>query len=131
MTRAMVVDDSRAMRLVLSRILNGVGIMVVGESANGLEAINHLASVEGLDLVLVDWNMPVMDGLEFIRRVRANPQHGSVRVLMVTTEVERDNVATALAAGADEYVMKPFTTEVIVAKLRLLGFGAATYAAES
>lgn len=131
MTRAMVVDDSRAMRLVLSRILNGVGIMVVGESANGLEAINHLASVDGVDLVLVDWNMPVMDGLEFIRRVRANPQHGSLRVLMVTTEVERDNVATALAAGADEYVMKPFTSDVIVEKLRLLGFGAASYAADS
>src|SRR5678810_625227 len=110
MTRAMVVDDSRAMRLVRSRILSAVGIEVVGESANGLEAINHLASAQGVDLVLVDWNMPVMDGLEFIRRVRADPARGSLRVLMVTTEVERDNVATALAAGADEYVMKPFTS---------------------
>jgi two-component system chemotaxis response regulator CheY len=131
MTRAMVVDDSRAMRLVLSRILHAIGITVVGESSNGLEAINHLAGASGVDLVLVDWNMPVMDGLEFIRRVRANPQFGGVRVLMVTTEVERENVATALAAGADEYVMKPFTSDVIVEKLRLLGFGAAACTAES
>ena len=72
-------------------------------------------------LVLVDWNMPVMDGLEFIQAVRQVRAWDAVRIVMVTTETESEQVQRAMAAGANEYVMKPFTPEVLVAKLSLLG----------
>jgi len=72
-------------------------------------------------LVLVDWNMPVMDGLEFIKTVRQSRTWDSLRIVMVTTETESEQVQRAMTAGANEYVMKPFTSEVLVAKLSLLG----------
>jgi two-component system chemotaxis response regulator CheY len=72
-------------------------------------------------LVLVDWNMPEMDGLAFVRAVRANPEHAGLRLMMITTQTEMVRVATALEAGADEYLMKPFTAEVLLDKLGILG----------
>lgn len=125
MPKAMVVDDSRAIRLILSKTLGSLGFEV-SQAANGKEALtrmNELALDEDgpLSLVLVDWNMPEMNGLEFVQRVRANPDFGSVRLMMVTTETQIEQMTRALEAGADEYVMKPFTEEVISDKLRLLG----------
>jgi len=72
-------------------------------------------------LALVDWNMPEMNGLEFIRTVRAEQSYNGVLLMMVTTETEKENVVRALAAGANEYVMKPFTQEVILEKLQIFG----------
>ncbi len=74
-----------------------------------------------LRLILVDWNMPEMTGLEFVRAVRARPEFRPVRLLMVTTETEIEQMARALAAGADEYLMKPFTADALKDKLELLG----------
>ena len=73
-----------------------------------------------VELVLVDWNMPVMNGLEFIKAVRSDRALDPVRIMMVTTETEQEQVIRALDAGANEYVMKPFTKEILVAKLSLL-----------
>jgi len=78
-----------------------------------------------VDLALVDWNMPEMNGLEFIRTVRAEQSYDGVLLMMVTTETEMENVVRALAAGANEYVMKPFTQEIILEKLQIFGMAGA------
>jgi two-component system chemotaxis response regulator CheY len=116
----MVVDDSRAIRAVLKRIMGELGF-AVSEAGDGQEALERLRRDGMTDLVLVDWNMPTMNGLEFIRAVRAEPGNESLRLMMVTTETEMAQVALALEAGADEYVMKPFDKEIIREKLELLG----------
>lgn len=117
--RALVIDDSRTVRAIIGQILRGEGLEVV-EAGNGQEGLDRLREADGVGLVLVDWNMPVMDGLAFIQAVRSDRAYDPVRIVMVTTETEQDQVLRALAAGADEYVMKPFTREILVAKLGLL-----------
>lgn len=118
---AMVIDDSRAMRLILKRIAGQLGFEV-SEAANGREALNMLEAAESLpELALVDWNMPEMNGLEFVTAVRADPRFKSMTLMMVTTEGEQSQIVRALAAGAHEYVIKPFTPDAIVEKLALLG----------
>jgi two-component system chemotaxis response regulator CheY len=117
--RALVIDDSRTVRAIIGKILREVGLEVV-EAANGREGLDRLREPPGAELVLVDWNMPEMNGLEFIRAVRAERQYDPVRIMMVTTETEQEQVVRALDAGADEYVMKPFTRDILVAKLSLL-----------
>jgi len=117
---ALVIDDSRAIRLILGRMLRELG-MDVAEAANGRLALDLLD--DGLDpgVVLVDWNMPEMTGIEFVAAVRQPPYLSTARIVMVTTETELPQVMQALGAGADEYVMKPFTKESIFEKLQLLG----------
>lgn len=117
---ALVIDDSKAMRSMLRRILNNAGIEVF-EAGDGQEALDCLQRIQSIDLALVDWEMPGMDGYEFIRTVRANPIYLHLRLMMVTAESERDQIAEALAAGADEYIMKPFTRDAVLDKLKLLG----------
>lgn len=120
MQRAMVVDDSRAIRLILTRTLAEFGYDVC-QAANGKEALSVLEGHQDVSLVLVDWNMPEMNGLEFVKNVRADGRYGEVKLMMVTTETQVEQMITALEAGANEYVMKPFTKEVIEGKLRVLG----------
>jgi two-component system chemotaxis response regulator CheY len=108
------------MRSILGRMLRGVGFEVL-EAANGREGMQRLQESGKVDLALVDWNMPEMNGLDFVRRVRAEQTYDGVLLMMVTTETEMENVVRALAAGANEYVMKPFTQEVILEKLRIFG----------
>jgi two-component system chemotaxis response regulator CheY len=116
---ALVIDDSRAARSIIGNILKEIGMSVL-QAANGLEALETLQKTPGVELLLVDWNMPAMNGLEFIKAVRADPTYQGVRVLMVTSEAETSQVKLALESGADEYLMKPFTKDVLVAKLNLL-----------
>jgi len=119
--RALVIDDSKAIRIILRRLLDELGFDVA-EAADGREALARLAELQPPpDLVLVDWNMPEMNGLEFVREVRASDGNHDVTMVMVTTETESEQVVRALAAGANEYVMKPFTKDVLVDKLSLLG----------
>jgi two-component system chemotaxis response regulator CheY len=101
-------------------MLRGMGFEVL-EAANGREGLQRLQEKGRIDLALVDWNMPEMNGLEFIRTVRAEQSYDGVLLMMVTTETEMENVVRALAAGANEYVMKPFTQEIIVEKLQIFG----------
>ena len=118
MSQALVVDDSRAVRMILSRSLAELGFEVTA-AGDGAEALALLRA--SMALVLVDWNMPRMNGLEFVERLRADTRFASVKVMMVTTETEVDQMVKALAAGADEYVMKPFTKDILADKLRMLG----------
>ncbi|WP_203902176.1 response regulator [Virgisporangium aliadipatigenens] len=117
----MVIDDSRAMRLILTRIATQLGFTVV-EAGNGREALDKLAEMSEVpQLALVDWNMPEMNGLEFVTAVRAEARYKPMTLMMVTTESEQSQIVRALAAGAHEYVIKPFTPDAIVEKLALLG----------
>jgi two-component system chemotaxis response regulator CheY len=118
--QALVIDDSRAVRLLVGNILREQGFEV-HEAAHGQQGLEQLRLNPETSLILVDWNMPVMDGLEFIQEVRKSRAWDAVRVVMVTTETESEQVQRAMNAGANEYVMKPFTSEVLVAKLSLLG----------
>jgi two-component system chemotaxis response regulator CheY len=121
--RALVIDDSRAMRTILSRMLVSIGFEVV-EASDGRDALAKLDAEGRFDLALVDWNMPNMNGYEFVRAVRAESSRDSMQLMMVTTETETDQVVRALEAGANEYVMKPFTRDVILEKLDILGLQA-------
>jgi two-component system, chemotaxis family, chemotaxis protein CheY len=118
--RALIIDDSRAMRSILRRILSGLSFETA-EAGHGQEALDLMEAGPVPDLCLIDWNMPVMDGYTFITRVRANPEWRNVTLMMVTTESEQGQIVKALAAGAHEYVIKPFTPDAIVEKLELLG----------
>jgi two-component system, chemotaxis family, chemotaxis protein CheY len=118
--QALVVDDSRVMRTILTRLLTGMNFAVV-QAGDGAEALRILEDGARPDVALVDWNMPVMDGLTFIKRCRAKPEFRDVVLMMVTTESEQSQIARALAAGAHEYVIKPFTEEDIARKLATLG----------
>jgi two-component system chemotaxis response regulator CheY len=120
MSKAMVVDDSRAVRMILRRTLEKHGYQVL-EAGHGKEALEVLEQHPDVGLMLVDWNMPEMNGLELIRAVRSHPERSRIVLMMVTTETEIEQMVRALAAGANEYVMKPFTEEVITDKLKLLG----------
>lgn len=117
---ALVIDDSKAMRMILKQILKEVGFEVA-EAGNGREALERLQQIGKTDLALVDWNMPEMDGFEFVCAVRAEPAYNDLRLMMVTTESEMSQVVKALEAGANEYVMKPFTKDVIREKLAIMG----------
>jgi two-component system, chemotaxis family, chemotaxis protein CheY len=118
--RALIIDDSKAMRSILGKMLRELKFETV-EASNGREALDKLRESGKVDIALVDWNMPEMNGYDFIRAVRAEQLYDGVTLMMVTTENEADNVVRALAAGANEYVMKPFTPEVIFEKLQLFG----------
>lgn len=121
MTKALVVDDSRAVRMILSKTLKELGFEV-REAANGREALNVMETEKNeVGLVLADWNMPEVNGLELLQQLRRKPELASLVVVMVTTETELDQMAAALEAGANEYVMKPFTRDILVEKLQLAG----------
>jgi two-component system chemotaxis response regulator CheY len=119
--RALVVDDSRAMRMILGKILRSVGFDVIVEAGNGQEALERLEQLGAMDLALVDWNMPMLNGYEFVSRVRAERRYKWMRLMMVTTEIEATQMQKALDAGADEYLMKPFMREAVLEKLQILG----------
>ena len=118
--RALVVDDSRAIRLILKKMMTDIGFEVF-EAGNGREALERLKEIGAADIALIDWNMPEMDGYQFVCAVRADHEYDALKLMMVTTESGLNEMTKALEAGANEYVMKPFTREVIVDKLQLLG----------
>ena len=122
--KALIVDDSRAMRKIIGGILLKEGFEIV-EAANGEEALVLLNAPETgrVDLATIDWNMPVMDGLELVVNIRAEKSLRNITLMMVTTESEHSQIVRALAAGAHEYLIKPFTPEAVQEKLLMLGLG--------
>jgi two-component system chemotaxis response regulator CheY len=118
--RALVIDDSRTMRRIVSDMLHELGFDT-SEAGDGREALDMLEAGETFDLACIDWNMPVMDGLTFVAAVRSRREWRDLTLVMVTTEGEQGQVVRALAAGAHEYVMKPFTPDALASKLGLLG----------
>lgn len=115
-----MIDDSRVMRKVIGRTLGELGFEIV-EAADGQQALDEVTANGAVDVALVDWNMPVMNGLEFITSVRSRPELRAMTLMMVTTESEHSQIVRALAAGAHEYLLKPFTSDALVDKLELLG----------
>lgn len=118
--RALVVDDSKPSRSIVARALRDLAFECA-EAANGVEALAALAAAGPPDLVTVNWHMPVMDGLELIRRLRGDPATRKLPLVMISTEHDRARIAEALAAGADDYLAKPFTPEALQRKLVALG----------
>lgn len=118
--RALIVDDSRPIRRIQSEILTELGFETT-DAVNGKHALDRLKEMPLPDLILVDWNMPEMDGLEFIKAARKDSRYSRVAIVMVTTETEPEQMLRALTAGADEYLMKPFQKEGLVDKLRIIG----------
>jgi two-component system, chemotaxis family, chemotaxis protein CheY len=118
--RALVIDDSRAMRRIVSGTLEGFGYET-RHAGHGQEALDVLHEGWVPELCTIDWNMPVMDGLQFVSAVRSNPAWRAVTLMMVTSEGEHGQIVRALAAGAHEYVIKPFTADALRDKLALLG----------
>jgi two-component system chemotaxis response regulator CheY len=117
--RALVIDDSRAVRKILRQFLEEEGFEV-HEAADGMEALATVHEVGSFQIALVDWNMPHLSGYDFVKAIRARDHYQGMMLMMVTTETDLERVQSALEAGADEYVMKPFTKEMIKEKLRLL-----------
>jgi two-component system chemotaxis response regulator CheY len=121
MSKALVVDDSKTIRTIIRRIMLGVGYEVL-EAGDGVQALEALAANNGaVEIVLADWNMPVMNGFELLQKIRQDPEMASMKVMMVTTETEMCQMASALEAGANEYIMKPFTKDILMEKLELMG----------
>jgi two-component system chemotaxis response regulator CheY len=121
--RALIVDDSRFVRGYLRGLLEEKGIECE-EVADGRAAMDRLHAGLPFDLALVDWNMPVMDGLEMLRQLRGQG-FDKMKVMMVTTEAENEFILSALNAGADEYLMKPFDEKALNEKLAMLGLAGA------
>jgi two-component system, chemotaxis family, chemotaxis protein CheY len=113
--KALIVDDSSSMRLILSKILKEMGFDEIYQAADGVEAVT--ASIEpDLKLVLMDWNMPNKSGIEALQEIRAAGH--KVPIIMVTTEAEKSRVLEAIKAGANNYIIKPFSTEIVNEKIR-------------
>jgi len=121
--RALIVDDSRAMRMVLAKVLSEMGFETL-EAEHGQQALATLEENVSIDLALVDWNMPKMNGLELITEVRKRPEFRKLCIVVVTSESEQRHIARAMSAGATEYMSKPFDRQTMIDKLTYLGFGA-------
>jgi two-component system, chemotaxis family, chemotaxis protein CheY len=115
----LIVDDSRIIRKVARRIVEGLGFEV-DEAADGSEALAFCGGVIP-EVILLDWSMPVMDGMTFLRRLRALPGGMDPKVLFCTIETRAERIAEALSAGADDYVMKPFDGEILTSKFAGVG----------
>ena len=115
----LIVDDSRIIRKVARRIVEGLGFEV-DEAADGAEALAFCGGVIP-EVILLDWSMPVMDGMTFLRRLRALPGGMAPKVLFCTIETRAERIAEALQAGADDYVMKPFDGEILTSKFAEVG----------
>ena len=121
--RALVVDDDPTILRMISAILKSLGYEV-SLAGNGLEGLEQLAKLGAPDVVLVDWNMPEMNGLEFVKAVRSNSVYTDLPLIMVTTELEMPQLALTFDAGVNEYIMKPFDPIMIQEKLQMVGVGA-------
>ena len=118
--KILIIDDSKAMRTFLGYLVRELKLEST-EAADGLEALAVLAREPGIDLALVDWDMPRMNGLQFVQAVRAEPAYAALKLMIVTTQTSMDHVAAALAAGAADFLMKPVTRESLEEKLLVLG----------
>ncbi|MGH9372046.1 MAG: response regulator [Vicinamibacterales bacterium] len=114
--RFLIVDDSTTMRRIIINTLNRLGYADVVEAGNGREGLERLGDGP-VDVILTDWNMPEMGGIDFVRHVRATPAIRNVPVLMVTTNAAKDDIVQALKAGVNSYVVKPFTPDTMKEKI--------------
>ncbi|WP_103583645.1 chemotaxis response regulator CheY [Campylobacter concisus] len=115
--KILVVDDSSTMRRIIKNTLQRLGHQEIFEAEHGLEAWNILTQNEGIEVLITDWNMPEMNGLELVKKVRAEQKYVDMPIIMVTTEGGKAEVITALKAGVNNYIVKPFTPQVLKEKL--------------
>lgn len=115
--KVLLVDDSVTMRRIQKTQIQGLGINDIVEAGDGEEAYRKLQENMPIDLIMLDWNMPVMDGLTFLKKVRADNSFKNVKVIMCTSESEKTRVVEALKSGANNYLVKPFTPEALKEKL--------------
>ena len=118
--KALIIDDSRTMRRLLASYVAEFSIEVV-EAGDGVEALEQLQRHPSTDLALVDWDMPRMNGLEFVKAVRADSAFAAMKLMMVTSHNEMADIGHALEEGANDFLMKPLTGEMVSDKLRMLG----------
>lgn len=119
MKSCLVVDDSKVIRMVARRILEDLSFEV-SEAVDGKDALDACTNVMP-DVILLDWNMPVMSGIEFLRVLRKTDGGGEPVVVFCTTENDLDHIRTAMEAGANEYIMKPFDSDILEAKFSQVG----------
>ncbi len=119
MYKVLIVDDSKAIREIEKKYLEEIGFEVL-EAGNGKEALKVLEENPDIKLILLDWHMPVMNGYEFLLKLRANPTWSDIKVMIVTTENQQKSIIDAIMAGANEYLMKPFDKEMLKVKIKYL-----------
>ena len=114
--KVLLVDDSRTMRNIQRKVLTAMEPVEFSEAGDGQEALTVIAGASGFDLILIDWNMPNMDGHELVKRIREKDK--TMPLIMVTTEAEKTRVIDAIKAGVNNYVIKPFTPEQLLERVR-------------
>ena len=119
MRSCLIVDDSKVIRKVARHILETMQFNV-SEATDGQEALDHCSNAQP-DVILLDWNMPIMSGMDFLRAYRSSNSMPTAKVIFCTTENGINHIQAAIAAGADEYVMKPFDRETLESKLQIVG----------
>lgn len=117
--KVLLVDDSKVIRRMQENQLNELGVSDIIHADDGKQALEVLVANMPVDIVLLDWNMPVMDGYECLKTIRANDEYKGVKVIMCTSESEQSSVLEAIKAGANNYIVKPFTVEILKNKLDL------------
>ena len=113
--KILVVDDSSTMRRIIANILKNAGQENLVEAADGVEGLSQLKAHPDVELVLTDWNMPNLNGLDFLTKIRETNK--TLPIVMITTEAEKANVVAAIKAGANNYIVKPFTADIVKEKL--------------
>jgi two-component system chemotaxis response regulator CheY len=116
--KVLVVDDFLTMRRILKNILKQVGFKTMEEAEDGAQALDMIKNADPtFDLIIADWNMPKMTGIELLKAIRADPELKHLPVIMVTAEAQKSRVLEAVQAGVSNYIVKPFTAETVKAKL--------------
>lgn len=115
--KVLLVDDSSTMRRIQKTQLQGLGITNIIEASDGREALDVLQGNMPVDIILLDWNMPVMDGITFLKEVRANNTYKDVKIIMCTSESEKKRVVEAMKEGVNNYIVKPFSPDSLKEKL--------------
>ena len=113
--KVLVVDDSVTLRRIFSNSLKSAGYDDIVEAGNGLEGLSNM---EGIELVLTDWNMPEMDGITFVKELRSNSLYADIPIVMITTEGAKTEVVEALKMGVNNYIVKPFDKETLIEKVK-------------
>lgn len=118
--KLLVVDDSSTMRRIIRNTLERMGYENIIEGEDGIDGWDALEEHPDIDMLITDWNMPEMDGLELVRKIRGDPRFVELPIIMVTTEGGKTEVITALKAGVNNYIVKPFTPKILKEKLEIV-----------
>ena len=113
----LVVDDSPTMRRIVINTLKRIGYRDIVDAEHGQDGMEKLKTIEGITFVITDWNMPVMDGLHFVQTIRGDNKYKHLPILMITTRSVKDDIIEAMKAGVNNYVVKPFTPDILKAKI--------------